>query len=148
MTTARAASAAALAFVLATQALAQPADQAAIAEVLQDSARDWSRGDLSGFMQSYEDAPQTAFVTSQGLITGFAALKSHYAAKYGSGAHGMGQLALAIIDDRPIAPDYALVTGRFRLSRPAADGGNATGIFTLLMHRTARGWRIAYDHTS
>ncbi len=144
--------AAATAVLLATAARAQfaaaPGDRAAIERVLQDSAKDWSQGDLAGFMRSYENAPETAFVTPQGLIRGYDALKSHYALKYGSGAGGLGQLALALLDDRPISADYALVTGRFTLGRPAAQGGDASGIFTLLMHRTPQGWRIAYDHTS
>ena len=138
--------------VCATHAGAQPApgataDRAAIAQVLQTSAKDWSAGNLSAFMQSYENAPETAYVTPKGLIKGYDALKSHYAANYASGTNKMGQLALALLEDRPISADYALVTGRFALTRPASDGGNASGIFTLLMHRTALGWRIAYDHT-
>lgn len=132
----------------AQSAPAQAADQASIAEVLQTSAKDWSRGNLPAFMRSYENAPDTAFVTPDGLIKGYAALQAHYAARYASGTHKMGQLGLAVIEDRPLSPDYALVTGRFTLTRAAADGGNATGIFTLLMHRTGQGWRIAYDHTS
>ncbi len=153
MNATRPALAAALSLTFATQGRTQPApvqdaDRAGIARVLQTSAADWSQGDLSAFMQSYEDATGTAFVTPDGLIKGYGALKAHYAAKYASGTHRMGRLALVLSDDRPLSPDYALVTGRFTLTRPAADGGNATGIFTLLMHRTAQGWRIAYDHTS
>ncbi len=145
--------AAAAALALASHASAQPApagasDKAAIEQVLQASAKDWSRGDLSAFMRSYENAPETAFVTPQGLIKGYDALKSHYVAKYASGRNRMGQLALTILDERPLSADYALVTGRFAVARPAADGGDASGIFTLLMHRTALGWRISYDHTS
>ena len=45
---------------------------------MQDSAKDWSRGDLPGFMRSYENAPDTAYVTPQGLIRGYDALTSHY----------------------------------------------------------------------
>ena len=60
----------------------------------------------------------------------------------------MGKLSLSVIEDRPLGTDYALVTGRFMLTRTQADGGNAGGIFTLLFHRSASGWRIAYDHTS
>ena len=134
-------------------AQAQPApqdstDRAAIAQVLRKSAEDWSHGDLSAFMQSYENAPETVFVTPQGLIKGYDDLKSHYAANYASGAKKMGQLALTLLDDRNLSSDYALVTGRFALVRPPNDGGNGSGIFTLLMHRTPGGWRIAYDHTS
>ncbi len=123
-------------------------DDSAITQVLQKSAADWSRGDLAAFMQSYEDAAGTSFVTKTGLIAGYAALKSYYAAHYASGGKKMGRLALAILENRPLSPEFALVTGRFNLTRNAADGSDASGIFTLLMHRTPSGWRIAYDHTS
>ncbi len=140
-----------LAFLLfAGGAFAQgvDADRAAIEAVLQASARDWSRGDLSAFMRSYENAPGTAYVTQGGLLKGYDALRAHYAQKYGAGTHTMGQLTLTVLDDRTLSHDFALVTGRFALSRTAAEGGDASGIFTLLMHRTAQGWRIEYDHTS
>ncbi len=131
----------------AAQTPVQITDRAAIAQVLQTSAADWSRGNLAAFMSSYENAPETAFVTPQGLIKGYGTLASRYAANYASGKR-MGELSLSVLDGRPLSAEYVLVTGRFALARPASDGGNRSGIFTLLMHRTAAGWRIAYDHTS
>ncbi len=122
-------------------------NQPTIEQVLQDSAADWSRGDLPAFMRCYENAPETAFVTGHGLLKGYDALSQHYAKAYGTGK-AMGKLSLSVIEDRPLGTDYALVTGHFMLTRPRADGGNADGIFTLLFHRAASGWRIAYDHTS
>ncbi len=120
-----------------------PAD-ATVAQVLAASAADWSRGDLAAFMAaSYENAPRTAFMTQAGLITGYDAIKAYYAAHYGT--HTLGQLTLAITDSRPLDPAYVLVTGRFNLKR---ERGPVAGNFTLLMHHSAAGWRIAYDHSS
>jgi len=120
-----------------------------IDQVLHTSAADWSRGDLRAFMQSYEDAPGTVFITRSGPIQGADRIRAYYAAHYGPASHAtMGQLTLSVLEERPLAPNYALVTGRFQLNRPATEGGNATGIFTLLFHNTKQGWRIAYDHTS
>ena len=132
---------------------AQPArpdpDRAAIEHVLQTSATDWSRGDLSAFMRSYENGPMTTYVGARGLVTGYEAIASRYAAKYPSGAgHSMGALSLGVLEYRPLDPAYVLVTGRFALARGKNDGGDAAGIFTVLMHRGAAGWRIIYDHTS
>ena len=144
-----------LAAWLATATLcahAQPAtdpDRAAIERVLQSSAADWSRGDLAAFTRSYENAPNTTYIGRRGLVAGYDAIQASYAAAYPAGAsHSMGKLSLGILDYRPLDPAYVLVTGRFALAREKSDGGNATGIFTLLMHRGATGWRIAYDHTS
>ena len=124
-------------------AAAPVANQPTIEQVLQDSAADWSRGDLAAFMRCYEDAPGTEFVTGHGLLKGYDALRRHYAAEYGTGK-AMGQLALTVIEDRPLGTDYAVVTGTFTLTR----GGVATGVFTLVFHHTGAGWKIAYDHTS
>ena len=41
-----------------------------------------------------------------------------------------------------------LVTGKFELHRTAAGGGDTSGRYTLVMHRSAKGWRIIHDHTS
>jgi CspA family cold shock protein len=39
------------------------------------------------------------------------------------------------------------VIGKWHLARDATFGGNARGSFTLLLRRTAAGWRIVMDHT-
>ena len=44
--------------------------------------------------------------------------------------------------------DYAAVIGRFHLDRSQEAGGESSGIFTLLFHRTAQGWKVILDHTS
>jgi uncharacterized protein (TIGR02246 family) len=129
-------------------ARAQPmADEAAIATVLQDSADAWSRGDVAAFMQSYEDSPQTEFLTATGLVQGFATIRDHYVKKYGTG-QAMGHLSLSILETRQLDPSFALVTGRFALARSKDSGGNANGVFSLLFHKSAVGWRIVYDHSS
>ncbi len=118
-----------------------------IAAVLQSSADAWSRGDLDGFMQSYEPSAEVAYVGKAGLVRGYAAIHAMYAGRFGTGRR-MGRLTLQVLDDQPLGPDHALVTGRFALGRPKQDGGDATGVFTLVLHRTSLGWRIMSDHTS
>jgi len=41
-----------------------------------------------------------------------------------------------------------LVTGKFELRRTREGGGDASGHYTLILHRSVRGWRIIHDHTS
>ena len=124
------------------------AARAGIEQVLQTSAADWSRGDLAGYMRVYENAPDTTYIGRRGMVTGYDAIRSRYAAAYPGGpGHNMGQLSLSITQYRPLDPAYVLVTGRFALARKT-DSGDVAGIFTLLMHQTAAGWRISYDHSS
>ena len=131
---------------LAAPTQAQPVskDQADIDQVLQASAQDWSRGNLAAFMKSYEDSPDTTFITKDGLLKGGDAIKSHYDRAYAAKRGAMGKLTLKIVDDRPLSPAYALVS-RFRFitgTHEGVFGGNATVIVSLLMNHTLPGCRI------
>lgn len=123
-------------------------DRHAIAAVLDRSAAAWTRGDLDGFMACYEDGPETTYIRPDGPVRGAGAVRAMYAARFKPGGQGMGRLTTDLLDVRPLGMDYALVTGRYRLERKATEGGEAHGVFTLVFHRGAAGWRIISDHTS
>jgi ketosteroid isomerase-like protein len=125
----------------------QAANQEAVSKLLQASAAAWSRGDLASFMQCYEESPTTEYVKNTGVVEGYTAIHDMYASKYGTG-HAMGRLSLELMAYRQLGAAYALATGRFSLARPKPEGGDATGIFTLVFHRAKAGWHIIYDHTS
>lgn len=121
-------------------------ERAAVARTLEESAAAWSAGDLDRFMRCYEDGEATAYVKADGVVRGYRAIHDMYAARF-AGAGAMGKLSMEMLDFRPLGPGYALVVGRFKLERPAGAGGEASGIFTLVFHRSAGGWRIISDHT-
>jgi ketosteroid isomerase-like protein len=123
----------------------RPAEQS-IREVLHRQVADWNRGDVVAFMQGYEDSPQTTFLGTT-IQHGYQAILSRYRTKYADRA-AMGTLSFSDLDVRMMGADYALVTGAFHLERGAAAGGNASGIFSLIFHETASGWKIIVDHTS
>ena len=140
-------------FLAAFDAQAKPKNQAAnqadISKALQASAAAWSRGDLPAFMQCYDDGPNTEYVKSTGVVEGFAAIRDMYARSYGNGtARAMGRLSLEVTNYRQLGAAYALVTGHFALARAKADGGDASGVFSLVFHRSAAGWHIVYAHSS
>jgi ketosteroid isomerase-like protein len=66
----------------------------------------------------------------------------------------MGTLTFKDLDIRLLpsstgVTEYAVVTGRFHLDRSAK--GTATkddGIFSLVWHKSAGGWKIVLDHTA
>jgi ketosteroid isomerase-like protein len=60
----------------------------------------------------------------------------------------MGTLRFSDIETRMLGAEYASVIGRFHLDRAADAGGEASGIFTLLFHKTPQGWKVILDHTS
>jgi uncharacterized protein (TIGR02246 family) len=124
---------------------ADPSNEAVVSGVLEASARAWSKGDLDRFMQCYEDSSVPTYVKGGDVVHGFQAIHDMYAARFGGGG-SMGRLSMTVLDFKPLGDDYALVTGRYKLVRaPAADAG---GVFTLVFHKSAAGWRIISDHTS
>ncbi len=122
-------------------------ERMAIEDALTASARAWSRNDLDAFMHCYEDGPDTAYVKTGGVVRGYRAIRDMYAARFGGASGALGQLSMETLDFKRLGPDYALVVGRYHL-KPARPGPEASGIFTLVFHKSAAGWRIVSDHTS
>ncbi|MCZ2152767.1 MAG: SgcJ/EcaC family oxidoreductase, partial [Bryobacterales bacterium] len=106
----------------------------------------WNRGDLDGFLESYEKAGDITFVGRE-VSRGFDGLVKRYRSTYGDRGR-MGQLQFAELEFRPLGEDYALVIGRFQLTRTESAGGNASGRFTVVLHKSVNGWKIIHDHTS
>ena len=110
------------------------------------SADDWNRGDIEAFVQCYEQSPDTTFVGAK-VSHGTDRILARYRQSYPDAAH-MGKLTFSELEPRALTSRLAIVTGRFRLERDAGSGGNATGLFTLVLRKSAKGWRIIHDHTS
>jgi ketosteroid isomerase-like protein len=60
----------------------------------------------------------------------------------------MGRLEFSDLQVRVLEEQIAVVTGRFKLTRSAAAGGDASGIFSLVWKKTAQGWKIVLDHSA
>ena len=128
-------------------------DKAEIRTVIDAQVEAWNRGDIPAFMDSYEDSPETTFVGTSSVNKGFATVLARYKQGYAN-KDQMGTLTFKDLDIRllPTAAgvtEYAVVTGRFHLERAAH--GTATkddGIFSLVWHKSAGGWKIVLDHTA
>ena len=117
-----------------------------IRRVLDDQVAAWNRGDIPGFMDGYDKSESTTFVSTT-ITKGHAAVLANYRKRYPT-TEKMGTLRFSDLEIRPLGPDYAAVIGRFHLDRSAGAGGEASGIFTLLFHKTGHGWKVILDHTS
>ncbi len=117
-----------------------------ISQSLTNSAVEWSRNDLDGFMKSYEDSPETTYVTAHRLVRGFGAIKAMYASRF-DGKTSLGRLSFSLEEVRPLGTGFALAIGRYELIRVGLPTP-ASGIFTLVFHQTQAGWKIVSDHTS
>ena len=117
----------------------------AIRQVLDDQAAAWSRGDVDAFMQGYAHSPQTAFV-GKTVEYGYDLILNRYKKAYANPT-AMGQLSFANVAIRMLGPDYAVATGNFHLQRTQAGGGDAGGIFSIVLAKTDAGWKVILDHS-
>jgi len=130
---------------MALAAAAGPEDD--IRQKLKASEAAWNRGDLAAFASDYEDAPTTTFMGKELTRGDNAAILARYQRGYPT-PEARGVLTYSEIEVRPLGADYALALGRFALKRTEAGGGDASGRFTLVWRRTAKGWKIIHDHSS
>lgn len=116
-----------------------------ITEMMQESARAWTRGDLDGFMASYEDSPSTTYVTPKLVVHGRDAIRDRYAPRFVPGARH-DALTFENVEIDLLAPDVANVIAYYRLIR--GDSTTAYGPTSLVMRRRDGKWRIVHDHSS
>ncbi len=129
----------------AVRAQDRPAEIKAIRNVLDDQVAAWNARDLGRFMQGYWDSEQLSFFSGNTKTRGWKATLERYQKKYQGEGKEMGRLSFEDLSIDLLGADHALVRGRFRLQ---LSGQVATGIFTLIVRKTAAGWRIIHDHTS
>jgi uncharacterized protein (TIGR02246 family) len=117
--------------------------------VLERSAAAWSAGDLDTFMACYEDSPDTVYLTATQIVSGYAAIRSMYAERFGAGdGNSMGELTVKLLRVTRIGSEHVLAVGLYSLQGVELSAGRHTGMCSLLLHKTASGWRICADHTS
>lgn len=123
-------------------------DAAAIKKLLTDQAADWNRGDLQAFAQGYKHAPDILFMGGSSIRRGYEGMLARYKENYPT-RERMGQLTFTELEVQPLGPGFATTTGHFHLERSAAGGGNADGVFLLVLEQTRRdGWKIVRDDTT
>jgi uncharacterized protein (TIGR02246 family) len=132
--------------LFATICVAQKPTEKDIGKVLDDQVAAWNRGDIDTFMTGYDNSADTAFI-GKSIQRGWENVRRNYHERYPT-PEKMGKLDFSGIEIHLLGSEYANVVGKFHLARTAAGGGDASGVFTLLFHKTPNGWRIIQDHTS
>ena len=115
-----------------------------IRTALDKQVAEWNRGNLAGFMEIYAKSETTRFASGADVHMGWQTVFERYNKKYGTPG-AMGKLSFSDVDIQVLAPEAALVFGRWHLTR---QNDQPAGLFTLLFRKTAEGWRIVHDHTS
>ncbi len=115
-----------------------------IRTALADQEMAWNQGDLVKFVAYY--SPESVFIGKE-VARGNEQVLARYRKSYPT-AEKRGTLHYSDLEVKILGAEYASVIGWFHLTRTAAGGGDASGIFTLLFRKTAGEWKIILDHTS
>ena len=121
------------------------ADDTAVRAVLTAQQAAWNRGDLYGYMAGYLRSPDLIFTSGGNIRRGWDETLAKYQARYGTDPSTMGTLGFELLSIQALGADGAVVLGRWRLTDTPVAGG---GIFSVVLARTADGWKVVHDHTS
>jgi hypothetical protein len=119
-------------------------EASAIRSILIAQMAAWNRGDIDAFMQGYRKSEELRFASGDTVTYGWQQTKDRYIQRYPDRA-AMGTLTFSDLKVEVMAPDAAMVFGRFSLAR---EKDRPHGIFTLTVHKFSEGWRVTSDHTS
>lgn len=130
---------------MAAPAAANPAsDRAAILGTIGRMESAWNRGDFRGYMSGFEN-PGVVFVSGGKFQDGWKGTLDHYVRDYGGSAERRGKLHFYDMKVDILAPDAAMLIGRYRLVR----GTRVTdGVNTRLFKKLHGRWLITMNHVS
>ena len=134
------------AFAQQPQLTTIPKQELDIIKVILAQEAAWNRGDLEGFSEAYKNSPDTLFITNA-VNRGFEGMLGAYKRDYPNKAT-MGTLSFSELEAHPLDERFAVVIGRYHLERGKKEGGNADGLFSLVLEKTDKGWKIIVDHTT
>ena len=121
-------------------------DELDVVKVLTMQENAWNHGDLDTFITGYKNAPDTLFVGHQ-VSRGYAQTLSDYHHNYPN-KEAMGTLSFSELEPRLLDANFAVLLGRYHLDRGRKAGGPADGLFSLVLEKTDKGWKIIVDHTT
>lgn len=124
-----------------------PEGELGMIKVMLAQERAWNAGDLDGFLSGYKHSPETRFIGANSIEKGFETIAEHYRRSYPD-AKAMGMLTFSGLEPHLLDERHGYLVGMFKLERPKKLGGNAEGVFTLVMEKTPEGWKIVLDHTT
>lgn len=129
----------------APPAIHHAAERAAILAVIARMEAAWNRGDFRGYMWGFQ-YPDVVFVSGGKFRDGWQGSLDQYIRDYGGGDAGRrGKLHFYDMKVELLAPDAAMLVGRYRLERT---GRVTEGINTRLFRKRLGQWRISMNHVS
>ena len=117
-----------------------------VIKVLLAQEKAWNNGDIDGFAKGYKNSPDTLFLSGT-LNRGYDGMVANYHREYPTKA-AMGTLTFSELEVHPLDERFAVCLGKYHLERGKKEGGNAIGVFSLVLEKTEQGWKIVVDHTT
>ena len=121
-------------------------DELDVIKVLLSQEKAWNQGDIDGFVQGYKQSPETLFIGRQ-VSKGYDEILAEYKHDYPNKS-AMGTLSYSELQVHSLSDSFAVCVGKYRLDRAKRDGGGAEGMFSVVLEKTDKGWRIVVDHTT
>jgi ketosteroid isomerase-like protein len=119
-------------------------DELDVIKVLTRQEDAWNKGDLDSFVTGYKNSPDILFVGRQ-ISRGYDQMVADYKHNYPT-RESMGTLSYTDLEPHLLDERFAVVLGHYRLERSKKNGGNADGVFSLVLEKTDKGWKIVVDH--
>lgn len=120
------------------------ADRAEILRVIAQMEQAWNRGDFRGYMAGFAN-PGVVFVSGGKFQDGWQGTLDHYIRNYGTSPATRGTLHFYDMTVELLAPDAAMLIGRYHLERP--EHANE-GVNTRLFRKIGGKWLITVNHVS
>lgn len=114
--------------------------------ILNKQQEAWNQGSIRAYMEGYAEMDTLRFASGGDVWYGWDKTLQRYEETYIDEGM-MGTLSFDDVDIRLLSSEYALVFGRWGLSRSEAYA-DVGGLFTLVFEKRPEGWRIIHDHTS
>jgi len=122
-------------------AYSEPDIKGQIKAVMDQQARDWTAGDLKGFMKGFHNSEELRLAHGKGITRGWQTLLDAYGK-----ATKKSRLEFTDVDITVLSDSAAVIFGRFH--NYYEDQSYRTGLFTLLMRRIDGQWKVVHDHCS
>lgn len=119
-------------------------ERAAILGVIARMEAAWNRSDFRGYMWGFQN-PGVVFVSGGKFRDGWQGSLDQYIRDYGGSPGRRGKLHFYDMKVELLAPDAAMLIGRYRLERT---GRITEGINTRLFRKRRGEWRISMNHVS
>jgi len=133
-------------FILGCSFLNEKAQEKNIAEIeaiMEQQERDWSAGDMEGYMQDYWQSDSLRFMGRQGITYRWQQQLKNYQKGYPN-PEAMGKLTFENFSFDPMGDEHMLVVGKWTLKRTK---DTLSGYYSLIWKKIDGHWKIIFDHT-